>query len=241
MAYRGEYFISLVAMFVLELIGPLFVYIIYFNSSGFAGWTFHQVLLLHGIFLMVKGFSFMSFFGIVWNSNELLKRGVFDLVLLKPRNVLFMFICNSYDAEDMAKFFGGILVTVYALLHIQGVTLLGVLGGVFVMLFGVGLLFSMALLFSAFAFKFIRSERIYEIFEILGMIGSYPKTVYPKLTGTIFTALLPIFVVAVFPAQVMLKGWSVDILVSCISVIVLVAVSLMVWFKTIKNYSSAGG
>ena len=50
MAYRGEYLISLISMFVLELAAPIFAYVIYYNSR-FAGWTFYQVLLLQGILL----------------------------------------------------------------------------------------------------------------------------------------------------------------------------------------------
>jgi ABC-2 type transport system permease protein len=241
MAYRGEYFISLISMFVLELVGPIFTYIIYYNSPGFAGWTFYQVLLLQGIFLTVKGFSFMSFLGIIWNSNITLQRGEFDLTLIKPRNPLFMFICQSFDAEDTAKFVGGVLLSLFAIFHIPAINWTGLLIGLVAMMLGVGFFFSMALFFSSFIFRFIRSMRVYDVLEIIAMIGNYPKSIYPKLAGTLFTAMLPIFIVAAIPAKAILGEVTIDILISGISVIVLVALALYTWFSTIKKYSSAGG
>ena len=241
MAYRGEYFISLVSMFVLELVGPIFTYIIYYNSPGFAGWTFYQVLLLQGIFLTVKGFSFMSFMGIVWHSNITLQRGEFDLTLIKPRNPLFMFICQSFDAEDTAKFIGGLLLSLYAILHIPAVSLSGLLIGIGAMIFGVGFFFSLALFFSSFIFRFIRSMRVYDVLEAIAMVGYYPKSIYPRFAGTLFTAILPIFIVAAIPAKAIFGEVDIDILISAVSVIVLIALGLYTWFSTIKKYSSAGG
>ncbi|MBW3011074.1 ABC-2 family transporter protein, partial [Candidatus Woesearchaeota archaeon] len=211
------------------------------TSPGFAGWTFHQVLLLQGIFLIVKGISFSCFFGIVWNSNITHQRGTFDLILIKPRNTLFMFICDSFDAEDIAKIFGGALITGYALWHIPGVSMRGVVAAIASVILGLGLVFSIALYSSCFIFRFIKSMRVYEAFEILSLIGQYPKSIYPKITGTIFTALLPIFLVAVFPAQALLGDITRDILISSISVVILLVVAVKLWYSIIKKYSSAGG
>ncbi len=241
LAYRGEFFISLISMFVLEMASPIIILLIYFNTAGFQGWTLYQVLLLQGIFVMVRGFSFVTFFGIVWNSNWTLHKGEFDLILLKPRNILWMFICNSFDAEDTAKFIGGLGIIIFALFHLENITLLGVVAGIFSLLVGIGLFFSLALLFSAFIFKFIQTWRLYELLDILSMLGTYPKSIYPLLTGIIFTIFLPIFAVAVFPAETILGFFSMDILYSAITVIILVTLSLFIWYRTIRNYSSAGG
>lgn len=241
MAYRGEFFISLVSMFILEMGSPIMAVLIYANTPGFQGWSLYQVLLLQGIFVMMRGLSFMSFFGIVWNSNWTLQKGEFDLILLKPRNALWMFICNSYDAEDTAKFVGGLAIVIFSLFHLENITLIGIIAGTLSLIVGLGLFFSIALLFSAFIFKFIQTWRVYELLDILSMLGTYPKSIYPNLTGTIFTIFLPIFAVAVFPAKTILGFFSIDILYSAISIIFLISISLFIWFKTIKNYSSAGG
>ena len=241
MAYRGEYFISLIAMFILELIGPLLIFIIYFNSEGFPGWTFYEVLLVQGILLTVKGFSFFSFAGIIWNSNVTLMRGEFDIVLLKPRNTLLMFICESFDAEDIAKFIGGLLITTYALIHINGITLVGIGLMIALMILGVGFYFIIALLASSFVFRFIRTFRIYEVMDIFELVGRYPKSIYPKAFGTLFTTLIPIFIIAVFPANALLGRLSIDMVFASVSIILLIFISLKIWFATIRRYASAGG
>ena len=73
------------------------------------------------------------------------------------------------------------------------------------------------------------------------MVGSYPKSIYPRLAGRFFTAILPIFVVAVIPAKAITGEIGMDILISGAAVITLVIFALYTWFLTIKKYSSAGG
>lgn len=241
MAYRGEYFISLITMFVLELTGPFFAFIIYHNTPGFAGWTFFDILLLQGILLIVKGFSFFSFHGIVWNSNLLMQKGELDTILLKPRNSLWMLICSSFDAEDIAKFVGGLIITGYALFNIQSFTMLGFFVMIILMICACGFYFMVALLLSSFIIRFIQSWRIYEIVEVFEVAGEYPKSIYPKSVGTFFTTLIPIFIAGFLPAKALLGAYSMDMIIAPLCVLALCLISLKAWFSSIRNYSSAGG
>ncbi|MGM5487797.1 MAG: ABC transporter permease [Nanobdellota archaeon] len=240
MAYRGEYLISLVAMFVLELIPAFFAYIMYHNTAGFTGWTLYQILLMQGILMTVKGFSFFSFHGIVWNSNLKLQKGTFDMTLLKPRNTLWMFICESFDAEDIAKFIGGLMVMGFALSHLD-FTLMGVLGMLVLMFMALGMYFVFALTLSAVVFKVIQTWRIYELADIIELVGEYPKSIYPKAAGLFFTTLIPIFIAGYLPAQALFGTYSWDMMIAPVCLAVLITIALYAWFRTIKQYASAGG
>lgn len=240
MAYRGEYLISLITMFVTELVAPLFTFVIYYHTMGFEGWSFFEVILLQGCILTVKGFSFFAFAGIIWNSNLKLQKGEFDIVLLKPRNPLYMFICESFDAEDPAKFIGGLLIIGVALVNLD-MGFDGALLMILLLMMGVLVYFSLALFASAFIFTFIRTFRVYELLDILELIAEYPSKIYPKAVKVIFTAALPLFIISTFPVKALMGELSLQMLIAAISTICVVAIALYTWFFTIRRYSSAGG
>ncbi len=240
MAYRGEYLISILAMFILELVNPLLAFIIYFNSPGFEGWTLYQLILLQGIFMLVRGTSSVFFYGIVWNSNMSVSGGFFDTVLLKPRNALFLFICQSFDAEDIGKILGGLLLSIYGFSKVD-INGAGIIFAIISIIIGIIFIFCLALISSALIFRFTKISRIYELYEILAMIGQYPKAIYPKTIGLIFTFVFPILLAASVPAEALIGSFSLDILISGIVALILLTISLYVWFSAVKRYSSAGG
>ncbi|PLW80307.1 hypothetical protein C0585_03240 [Candidatus Woesearchaeota archaeon] len=240
MAYRGEFLISLVSMFALEMVGPLFAYTIYLNSPGFAGWTFYQIILLQGILLFIKGFSYVHFFGIVWNSNISIWRGTLDFIFLKPRNLLLTFIFSSYDVEDNAKMLGGIALIGFALYHIE-FTFTKILLMIYLIILGIVLFFAFALLFSAFIIRFIQTWRLYEFLEIILMIAQYPNKIYPQYVSVIFTSIIPLFVAGVFPAEALIGSVVPNVLLMTFSVVFIFSISLYTWFNVLKHYSSAGG
>jgi len=241
MAYRTEYFISLAAMIITELAGPIFTYIIYTNSVGFSGWTFHQLLLLQGVQLAIKGLCMASFMGIMWNTNFKVWEGTFDFLLLKPRNSLWIFICDSFDTEDIAKFFAGATVTMYALVHLPTPAVGQIL--LFVLISCCAILFflALAIFFSAFLFKVVQTWRIYEFLEILMMFGQYPKNMYSKTVGAILTGVIPVFIASFFPAEALLGRAHGDVVYAIIATVVLLIIAIKTWFAVIRNYASAGG
>jgi len=241
MAYRTEFFIALLAMATLEFVGPIIAYTIYYNSPGFVGWTLYDILLLQGILMTLRGIGFSCLMGIVWNSNIKLREGTFDLILLKPRNALFMFMCDSFDSEDWIKVFGGAALIGVAVHQIGGITFASVGIAIVVSIFALLLMLSLGLFMSAFIFRFIQTWRIYELLDILMMVGQYPKSIYPRAIQTIFTGIIPIFIASVFPTQALLGTLRSDVFISMGAVIIILTIAIKAWYGAIKNYASAGG
>lgn len=241
MAYRTEFAISLITMSLIELVGPIITALIYYSTEGIAGWSFNQIFLLQSILILIKGISFPFFYGIVWNSNITLQKGEFDLILIKPRNTLFTFICSSFDSEDVAKLFTGIILVTIAIYRLGTFPIFNILLMLLSIVVGVGFMFASALFFSAFIFKFIQTWRLYELIDIIFLYGSYPKKIYGSIVGNFFTFGIPIFIAGYYPVEILYGNYSWSILYGVISVIFLVALGIFTWFRVIKNYASAGG
>ncbi|MFH0906079.1 MAG: ABC-2 family transporter protein [archaeon] len=241
MVYKWDYLISLFAMFFVELSFPIFVYIVYLNTAGFNGWNFYEILLIQGIYLIVKGISWACFFGITYRTIDYLETGKFDILLIKPRKVLFNLICMSFDAEDIAKFFGGLIISIYALVHLPAINFINYIYMIIIMFFGICFYFAIAVFFSGLIIRFIKTYRVYDFLEIV-MIGLYPKTIYSKTIGAVFTGLIPVFIIALFPVQALLGKLNfIDLLISIISVAIILLLALRFWNNALKKYNSSGG
>jgi ABC-2 type transport system permease protein len=240
MSYRTEYIISLITMFTVELFAPLVSIILYTAGDGFAGWSLAEVLLIQGFVILYRGLSLIFVFGILWNTMFGLEKGEFDIVFLKPRNTLVMQLIESFDTEDIAKILSaGILIT-YALSIIQPSWELIVLAFAFIPI-AMLLFFSVALVLSAVAIRVVKSWRLYELWDVILLIGSYPKTIQAKGVQSFFVGILPIFVIGYFPTQIIRGVFETELFISIGVTILLFVISLYIYFKAIKQYTSAGG
>lgn len=240
MAYRFDFFASFLAFFLFQLSGPLFVGVIYFAGGMFPGWAFSQLLLLQGVLALIKGFSFMSFFGLLWNTRRRIRQGMFDMLLIRPVNSLWLLIMDSFDDEDLGQFVGGILITLFA------VALLPELQGSIITFFAIAVLgilffFSLALLCSAATILFIETERLYEFIDIILIFASYPKTIYSGSLAILFNTMVPLFIAGHYPAAALLGMDLQGVLIAGLSVVLLLIISLFIWHKTLRYHTSAGG
>jgi ABC-2 type transport system permease protein len=240
MAYRFDFFVSAFAFFLFQLVAPLFVGVIYYAGGEFPGWTFPQILLLQGALNLVKGLSFMLFFGILWNTIHRVRRGTFDLFLIRPISTLWLLIMESFDEEDVGQLLGGIAVMSVALYLLKGVHGSILMFAIFI-IFGILFFLSIALLCSAATIRLVRTHRLYEFVDILMVFAGYPKTVYSKALGIVFSVIFPLFVASYYPASALL-GFTYEYgIASMISTIALLGISLLIWHHALGKYQSAGG
>lgn len=242
MAYRGDFFLSMFTFFFAQLIGPIIVGVIYYAGGTFPGWTFEELLLLQGSVSLVQGFAFMLFFGILWHSQELVRQGRFDLLLIKPVHTLRLLIMNSFDSEDISQFIGGIAVT-GAAFYLLGLNITVIDFLLYLLLLFVGVLFyfALAVCVAITTIRFINTSRLYEFVDIITSFARYPKQIYSPRVALFFSTALPLLIAGYFPAAILL-GFPLDnLLWSILSVIALVFIVLMWWNNTLKWYASAGG
>ncbi|MFT4310527.1 MAG: ABC transporter permease [Candidatus Woesearchaeota archaeon] len=241
MAYRVEFFISLLAMFITELL-PLFItLIIYANTTGFEGWTLHDIILLQGTFLLVKGFAFAFFMGIIWNSNNKVRKGDFDQILLKPKPVLLMFIYDSFDTEDIAKFIGGLGLIIYAFWHLGISSPLSLMLYMLGILLGIIFFLGVALYVSAYIFSFVESWSVYNLITAIGMMAQYPSSIYPKFIVGFFSTAIPVFAVVTLPLGLYQYIFSTYFLFLIINTFIFTGIALWIWHYVIARYTSSGG
>lgn len=241
MAYRGDFIMSMFIMMVVEFYGPVITLIIYNNNASFPGWNLNEVLLLQGIFLLSRGICFPFFMGIVWNTIGRVQEGTFDLLLIKPRSILLMSVATAFDSEDLGKLIGGILVFRAALKRLPAQPLSHWISFFILFLFSVFLMFAFALFMAGLGIVWVGNYRIYDIFLNVMDFGLYPKSIFSKSFQSILTYIIPISLLASYPASALLGKVDGNVVFALLSSVVFFVAGLWFYFKTVKNYTSAGG
>ncbi len=241
MAYRGDFFTSIILMFLVEFITPLVTALVYRSGASFPGWNLYEVLLIQGVFLLSKGVISPTVSGIIFNTLSKVREGTFDLLLIKPRSTLLMCMVTGYDTEDLGKLAGGAVLFGYALSKLPAP------GGwqwfQFGLLFLISLLvyFAFILCFSGIVFQWVGNSRVFEIFDCLTAFGLYPSSIFSKLLQTVIVGIIPVAMIGFFPTAVLLGKPAPGVWIAVAMSLAFWVAGLKYWHFMLGKYTSAGG
>jgi len=242
MAYRGDFFISILIMLAMDFVIPLATVFIYQTGVTLPGWSMYEILLLQGVFLLVRGVAFPFFFGMVWNTIERVENGTFDLLLIKPCSTLRMVIVTGFDSEDLGKLLGGILLTSIALSQLPPPSMLQWVQFGILFIMALITMFGYGMILAGLGIVWIGNFRVYDIFFALTNFAMYPSAIFSKAIQTLILTIVPIAILGSIPASVLLDrvDWRVSLLATGSSLVFLL-VSFWFWNWILKKYTSAGG
>ena len=241
MAYRSHFFLSIILLVAGDLLVPMITLLVYQSGASFPGWSLHEAMLIQGVFGIAKGIAFPLFFGMVGSTLSMVREGTFDLLLLKPRPVLFMTMLNGLDPEDFGRLISGGVLFGYALSGLPAPTTIGWIqfGGLF--LASLMVLCAFSLLLSGLLFRWVGSSRVYDIFDSVTSFGLYPGTIYAKSFQQLLTYVIPVGIIAFVPASALLgqAGW--DTVGAAAAAVLFLGAGILYWHRMLRGYTSAGG
>lgn len=243
-AYRVNFLLTTLITLFGNILFPLVTILIYQTGSSFPGWNFYEVLLLQSIFTMSDGVAGIITGGVLWTTLQHVKEGSLDTVLLKPVNPLFFLVSSTLEPENIGLVVGGGILFGVSITHLGDISVLSFLGGLGLFLSGVAVLAGMAFLMAATSFKWVGNSRIPEIFDSVKSFGKYPITIFPKAVQSLVTCVIPVAVIAYFPAKVILqKGvvGGVSTYLVCIPCVLFFFVSIWLFGFMIRLYEGVGG
>lgn len=241
MAYRGDFFISAFFTLIGELLFPFITLVIYSSGAAFPGWTLYEILLLQGIFAIANGISFTLFHGMLFSLFRGVQDGNFDLLLIKPLPAVFALIITGFDLVNAGSILSGLVLFIFALCHLTAGGIAAWLGFIVLFLLSLAVMFSLTLFLSGTLFVWVGNGRLWEIFDVITNFGRYPASIYAVVVRTVITAVIPVAVIAFFPAAALLDRLPPGVLFTGAAVMVFLAASLLFWHRMLARYTSAGG
>jgi len=243
------------ASFIAEFLGNLLVtgldfamLVILLNRfQAVGGWTLAEVGFLYGG--SAVSFSLAELLvGLYDDFDQMVVRGEFDRVLLRPLPVTFQMLTGAFPLRRFGRLTQGGAALVFALSLLRphwGVDHWLFLG---VMIAG-GMVFFMAIfiLGATSAFWSPQTNEVANIFTYGGQfMTSYPMHIYDAWLRSIFTFLVPMAFVTYYPALYLLgkpdpfglPAWASFL--SPVMALVALRLSLAAWHRGVRRYQSTG-
>lgn len=243
MSFKANFLLWLVTE-LLWFFGQLvFVNVLFLYTDQIGSWTKWEVVLLIGTHQMISQIFQAFCYVNVAALPELIRTGRLDLMLLLPIDTQFAVSTRQFGLDNLVNAAVGVAFVVFSLGK------LGVVPGpVKIACYGVAVLLGSAVHYSVMfclavlSFWIVRAQGlIYGYFNLVN-ISRYPAEVFGGVFRWIFTWVIPVVVVANFPARILARPSVQPLgLMLELSFVAALAVgsSRVFWVFALRRYSSA--
>lgn len=243
---RMEYKLS----FVLSVIAKLFTFFTYYfiiialfsKFDNIRGFTLYQVLLTFAVIQFGFGVNETFARGIDHFSN-LMIRGEYDRLLLRPRNILLQVLGNEIDYTKLAKIAQAIVVLIIAIIKLDIVwTIPKVITLLLMMLSSCAIFFEIFVTAASYCFITVQGLEIVNVFTDGGReMAQYPIGIFNKGFKFIFTFIIPYAFVNYYPLLYIIGKTNNPLNVISPLVVLLFLIPALLLFRLgSKKYTSAG-
>lgn len=241
MEYRANFLVA-VLVSLGGAAGSLFaLFLFYRGDYNFAGWSWHQALIVVGLFTLLEGVSRSLLTGNLSRIVEHVQQGTLDFVLLKPIDAQFWLSTRQISPWGLPNILIGLGLIIYGSLRSTEPTspaawLLGAL----TILLAVLILYSLWFMLATLSIWFVKIFNITEVLRSLLEAGRYPMAAYPPAWQFFFTFLVPVAFMTTLPAQTLLGRSTLTALIAA----TLLAGALLLaarafWLFALRYYTSA--
>ncbi len=239
MVYRASALFLLFAVALGPLINFTFITIIYTVSSGIAGWSYYQLLLLGGV--SSAAISIMYYFVQPWGLTNLMKEGGLDIYLTRPYSAYLTVLAlgNPYQLSSAGT---GIIIIIYSMIHL-GMTALQAAEFVVMLALGLAVLVTFMVIFSLGIYKLMRSANwTHSLINIFNEFASYPLTIYGVLGIFVLSFIIPVGIATYYPVAIFSGKLGISTLAGMAAIsIVFIYIFKRMFYRELKNYTSAHG
>jgi ABC-2 type transport system permease protein len=242
MQYRFDFIAGLLVSCLLSFLGPLFQYLIFQKSSGYINWNTDQIILYQGVMVFWYGLKDSLFGEVRSNFEQICRNGLFDMLLLKPFSAIGIVLTRGAHYQSFSAIVVG-LGLIGSSVHRMSLDITAVRLLLFAGFMLTGLVFYTAIMifYCIITVKLVYTNRLSEILDKLMIFSQFPTDIYFPVVRTLFIVVFPLALWVFFPAQALLNRLNGLIIPGVFSSLAGFFLSLFLWDRTLKKYTSAGG
>jgi ABC-2 type transport system permease protein len=245
LAYRVDFFASILANILVTLSGLLFVVFLLDGKvvPSLQGWSREEVLFIYGYSMISVSFFYMLAPNLYGFGDRYVVQGQFDRVLLRPLNTLGQIIFESFNLESIGSLLTGLGVLIYASVKLNiSFGLIDCLWLVTSAVSGSIILISIFVVLASFSFHFEDRMGIAPPFFNMITFGRFPLPIFNGTIQFILRWVVPYAFIAFYPATHFFNRTGFEFY--CYFTPVMAAISLVVawtlWQYGVSRYSSTG-
>lgn len=242
MEYRFNFIAGTTISLFFSFIGPMVQYLIFTQTKGYPGWNIKQLILFQGMMLFWMGLRDTAFGDLKQNITEMVQKGDFDRLLLKPYPPIGVILTSGFNFRNFGTLVAGVIVMALAAGSLRLTIGWGQMGLIILtVIFGLLLNMALDIMFCSIIVLIIHTGRLGEFFDNFLNFARYPVEIFSKVMRTIFLTLMPFAIWIYYPAQILLNRIDLKIIIAFSVCLVLFGCSLAIWKQCLKKYTSAGG
>ena len=206
MIYRTQFVFQIFYAAFSPLVTYIFMSVIYTATHGVPGWSFYQLLFLSSLVGLVN--PLLAYMTAPAGLLRGLRVGLLDVYLIRPYSAFTALFSNFGDTTAAMAILDTMVLTVYALAHINA-NPYGIVMFLLLFLSGVLLLAMFTVLLSLLVYRRFRSGGTFQgILNTMFNYGNYPLSLYGTTATILLTLVLPIGFATYLPAEVALNRLS---------------------------------
>ncbi|MBB5233325.1 ABC-2 family transporter protein [Deinococcus budaensis] len=203
------------------------------------GWTFHEALLVTGLFMLTEGVISVFIQPNMSKIAEAVRTGSMDFTLLKPIDAQFGVSTRHLNVLRVTDLLIGAGLIGYAASHLT-VTPGGLAGAALLYLSAVVIVYCIWLALSTTAFWFVKTQNASELFNGVFGAARFPVTAFPVPVRALLTFVVPVAFITTVPAQAMTGTLTPALaLASPLVAAALFVLTRLFWLRAVASYTSA--
>ncbi len=241
MQYRTDFFFSMLRS-LLEVCWTIVPLLVVFGARPtLAGWTFPEAVLVTAWFVFLKSILEGVLTPSVVSTIELVRRGTFDFVLVKPVDAQLWATLGKIDPFAAVDALSAVGLLAWAVVHLpRAPSPAGIALAVASTLVAATILYAINVAVLSVAFYVARIDNLAYLLGSLFDAARWPSTIFRGAARFIFTFVLPLGLMTTYPPLALLGRLSPRGLVVPLAVALAALVaSRVLWLRGLAAYRSA--
>ena len=241
MEFRLDFFFRIVMDLLYYGVNIAFYRVIFLHTSNLGGWTEPQIMVFVSIYLLIDAIHMTLFSNNIWWLPTYINRGDLDYYIVRPVSSLFFVSLRDFAANSFVNLILAFGISIWALESLPGGLSAGrvfiyyalALNGTFV-----SYLIYLLMLLPVF---WTHSGRGLEYFHMaVSKFQERPDRIFSGWIHRVIVSVLPLALVASFPARLVLERFDLSLFAHLVAVTsILFGVTVAIWRRGLRNYSSA--
>ena len=239
--YRAHFINSVFATVGWGAFQFIWIELLTFRTRSAFGWSKNELVVLAISYIIMMGILHFFFSHNMSRLSRIIDKGELDFLLLKPVDSQFLVSFYIQNYPNLVRVILGITL-LFVYLHITHLTftLIGWIGFICFIFFGVTLLYSLWMFYCTFLIWFPRLTNIIDFLFTIDGMARYPSEMIKKLNPIILFFILPFTLSVATPVKVLVRGsFDGDIIYLIIISVGMSVVSRLFWLYALRHYTSA--
>ena len=241
--YQSDFLIMVVSAAMTQLLGILFLHIVYSRIPDINGWGFWEIAFMYAMIYMTEGIGSLFFEG-TWRLGRLVNMGELDIYLLRPVSPILQVICSGVGMNGIGNIVTGAIIVTQAMIHIDMPWTWGKIAiTIMLLILAVVIRVSINLASNCSAFWIRNAANAFPLMvHNVSEFAKYPLTVFSMGIRVLTTAAIPFAFVSFVPAAYIFEKESTAWLwiLSPLVALYCVWMAVFIFKRGLRVYESTG-